>query len=775
MTLFGRVLPKVVTGNAKDVCANAEISFGIEIRSMVHRDAFATVSKFNSRRAHIRRVVPLINMTNKINASSQQSRFDPKNISESKDIDLQDLCLSIGRREILQHARFTLKSGLRYVFAGRNGLGKSTILRALAERQIPGISSKIKIVLLNQTIELEAAPINDATTVLQVVLASDKDYQKLLEDAVELSEAVRDSADSERIIRTYRRLLLRQCQQEHEAARLDAQHRSGARGALARKILVQCETSVKEAERKLGETALDLADGREIDQAIAMLETMQLALVAMGSRNIESRARAALIGLGFTDEQIDSPIVRLSGGWRTRVMLAGVLIQKADVLILDEPTNFLDLPATIWLQDFLTDELAPDTTLIVTTHDRDFADAVGERLLILRANPPYTLQTFTGTLSDYYAELRRQIQRMTKMSDALDKKKEHMESTIQRSIAAARRTGDDKKLKQAASRKKKLEERTGLEVSATGTRFKLNRDLAGFHLTARASIEVPDFDPPISMMLPAVPTQHRNGGSLASLEHVQFRYKHNKKLTLQDINLVISPGSRTGLVGLNGSGKSTLINLLTQDTSSPSSTAGIRTGILAIHSQARVAHYSQHGTSHLLAVGEKDTSMTALSYLQNLYSGISEQQIRILLSGLSLSTLAQARTPLAALSGGQLVRVALATCFLPMTPHLLILDEPTTHLDADSIVALIESLKQFEGALLVVSHDRFFMRCVVEGRPVRKAMARGQGDESEDSSDEEPGVLGTVYRLTKTSGRLIKLDGGVDEYERFTRKSSTRN
>lgn len=524
----------------------------------------------------------------------------------------------------------------------------------------------------------------------------------------------------------------------------------------------------------------------EVDAAVQMLESIQLDLDAMGSTSVEAQARKVLLGLGFSPEQIDGPMSKLSGGWQTRAALAGALIQKTDLLMLDEPTNFLDLPAVIWLQHYLNNDLAEGTTLVVTTHDRDFADGIAERLLMLKVNPPCTLETFNGTFSDHYAETRRQIRRMTKMSAALDKKKAHMESTIQKANAAAKKSGDDKKLKQAASRKKKLEERTGLEVSAKGTRFKLNRDRVGWHSSNRDAIEIPDVDPPVNMALPTFPPELRNEtGSLVSLENVTFTYKSARKPTLNNITLIIHPHSRNALVGLNGSGKSTLVNLITSDFSSPSTAPGRITagGTLTHHPSVRIAHYTQHATSKLLlhaqnhmATNPNTPPLTALSYLQSLHPNIPEQPLRALLSGLSLPSTTQSHTPLSALSGGQLVRVSLAECLLPTPPHLLILDEPTTHLDADSIVALIKALKRYEGALLVVSHDRFFVRCVVEGQSIREASHyqndTGEEDDEDDesSTDEEDGVTtskerGRVYRLTRTSGRMILLERGMDEYE----------
>ncbi|KAK5938701.1 hypothetical protein PMZ80_008893 [Knufia obscura] len=711
----------------------------------------------------------------KIVVTAQQSRFHEVDDPASKDIEVNDLSITIGKREILQHTRLVLKAGLRYVFVGRNGLGKSTVLEALAERRIPGIATNLRMLLLDQTMVENAQKGNSILagdgkdlTVLENVVASDRVRQRLLDDTASLSAVLQDGpGGTSQVVQVYRRLKLERAQRDLEEARLIAKHRSGARGSKARQVELEREAAVKEATQLADNTANEEGTD-EVDAAVSMLESLQLNLEAMGSASIEARARTAMIGLGFSVEQIEGPMSKLSGGWQTRAALAAALIQKTDILMLDEPTNFLDLPAVIWLQHYLTTDLANNTTLVVTTHDRDFADAVAERLMILRVNPACTLETFNGTLSNHDAEKRRQIRRMTKMSDALDKKKEHMQSTIQKSAAAAKRSGDDKKLKQAASRKKKLEERTGLEVSAKGTRFKLNRDLAGYHLTARGDIEIPEFDPLVTMTIPEQPPELRNPGSLVSLENVSFTYKKAKKPTLNNIDLIVQPGSRTALVGLNGSGKSTFVNVITSDFSSPSTSPGVLLGTLTLHPQARIAHYTQHETSRLLEIGQANPQLTPLGHLQARHPSIQEQPLRALLSGLSLPSQTQANTPLSALSGGQLVRVAFATCFLPTPPHLLILDEPTTHLDSDSIVALIQALKTYAGAIIVVSHDRFFVRCVVEGQSVKQASTGDDVDqeaEADSSDDEDDKPPGKVYRLTRTSGRMIELTRGMDEYE----------
>ena len=508
--------------------------------------------------------------------------------------------------------------------------------------------------------------------------------------------------------------------------------------------------------------------GSDVDQdlksGIEMLEAVRTTLEAMDAGSTELRARSVLTGLGFSEKQIGQPVSELSGGWQSRCDLACALIQQTDVLMLDEPTNFLDLPAIIWLQRYVTETLQ-GKTVIVVTHDRAFADAVADSLLLLRLNPAKTLETFNGDLTEYEAEKRRQIRRMTKMSEAQDKKVKHMETTIQKSVKAAKRTGDDKKLKQAASRQKKLDERTGLEVGLKGGRFKLNRDLAGFQLNNRADIEIPGFDPLVSITLPDQPAQLRHPGSLVSFEGVSFSYPKSGIWTLKDINLIIHPGDRIGLAGLNGAGKSTIIKLMmgAASRSGPQPSKGT----ITTHTTARISCYSQHAVEELGALGKAEPQRTALSHLSAIAGpDATEQDIRSTLARLGLKGNFASDVPLTSLSGGQRVRLALAEA-LYGSPHLLILDEVTTHLDADTITALIEALQAWEGALLVVTHDRYFMRAVVEREKIETH--HDDEEESSESEDEDEKPPGTVYRIFKAG--LQRLERGMVQYEELVEKA----
>jgi ATP-binding cassette subfamily F protein 3 len=331
---------------------------------------------------------------------------------------------------------------------------------------------------------------------------------------------------------------------------------------------------------------------------------------------------------------------------------------------------------------------------------------VAEEVIILRNQ---TLETFRGNLSLYERERWKKVKWLTKMKDAQDKQKKHIEKTIAGNVKAAKERGDDKKLKQAASRKKKLDERMGVQVGLKGGRFKLNRDLGGYHLSNRAEIEVPDFDPPAQLAFPKQPPDLRFPGALANLEKVSFAYPGRKKNPiLTDVDLTIHPGARIGLAGLNGSGKTTLVSLIMGGDDNqglvPSS------GTITRHARVRMGRFSQQSVEDISAIASSQAQLTALRHLMETAGpDIQEKDARGLLGGLGLQGQTVSDVPLVLLSGGQKVRVALAKLLWP-PPQLLILDEVTTHLDSDSIMALVLALREYEGAVLVVTHDRFFMR-----------------------------------------------------------------
>lgn len=626
---------------------------------------------------------------------------------------IKDLSISVANKELLSRTTLHLVEGRHYVLVGRNGTGKSTLLKAIGDGLIPGIPWSTQILLLGQTREndiaedLEAVSLEGAT-VLQHVVRSDRVRERYTREAKILSNAIENISDAMAPVRAYRRIQAERLALRLKEAHRIAERRSGARGKLARKELLKLEERCEDAKGKVDEEEAEVDPqqvSEETQAAADLLSGIQASLELMDAGAAEAKARKVLLGLGFKENQIEQPVSQLSGGWQTRCELACALTQYADVLLLDEPTNFLDLPSIIWLQDYINSMM--NTTILITTHDRDFGDAVAEELILLRNQ---VLETFRGNLSLYEREKHKKIQHLTKMKDAKDKQKKHIEKSIAGNIKAAKDKGDDKKLKQAASRQKKLDERWGMEVGLKGGRFKLNRDLGGYHTTARAEIEIPEFDPPVKLTFPRQPPDLRFPGALVSMENVTFAYPGKKKApTLTDVSLTIHAGTRTGLAGLNGSGKTTLVSLIAGSLVPTS-------GTISRHARVKMGRFSQQSVEEITAVAS-DPKLTALRYvMEGEGAEMEEKEARQILGSLGLHGQTVSDVPLVLLSGGQKVRVALAKLLWP-PPQLLILDEVTTHLDADTILSLIVALKEYDGALLVITHDRFFMRYVCRSLP----------------------------------------------------------
>ena len=490
-----------------------------------------------------------------------------------------------------------------------------------------------------------------------------------------------------------------------------------------------------------------------------MLADLQLQVEPSRLAENESRAKNILTGLGFSDSYMQKPVSSLSGGWHMRAALAASLLQETDILILDEPTNFLDLLGIIWLQRYLNSlQDSPSApTLILVSHDRDFTTLCTD-LLILKDKQ---LTYFHGDLPTYEASQSERKLWLTKMKEAQDKQKSHIEKSIAANKAAGKANDDQNKLRQAKSRQKKLDDRWGLQVSAKGGRFKLNRDLAGYHLTARDEVDIPPEQRPVVIALPE-PPELRFPGSLISLDKASFRYSKKSPAVIENVSLVVGMGDRIGILGLNGAGKSTLIKLLVEE-------ARPTSGSVTTHPRLRLGYYSQHAVETLQAMGREEPGLTALSLLTRETDGaLAEGELRSLLGQLGLPGRIASDVPVAKLSGGQLVRCELARLFW-RRPHCLVLDEVTTHLDYETVTALREAISDWEGAVVVVSHDRWFVRGAVEGQVEEDE--GGSADDSLDGDEESPRKR-SVYRLK--GGKMNLLENGVDDFERVMEKRVTK-
>ncbi|KAF5023671.1 hypothetical protein F66182_4237 [Fusarium sp. NRRL 66182] len=664
--------------------------------------------------------------------------------------------------EILAGAKLRLKEGQRYALVGRNGTGKSTLLKAIAEKLIPGIPEETRIAILQQTKLTDETPdgksnseSGDEASVLEQVIekatAKHAIEQDIKDIYLDLSEGI-NASDPFSPVRAFRRLRHQKHQERLFRLDKDARLRSGARGMQARKALTAYEKVVAESDDLLGQSNKDISPEAlqaETQEAVDMLADLQLQVDPARVAETESRAKRILNGLGFSDALIQEPISSLSGGWHMRASLATALVQETDILILDEPTNFLDLLGIIWLQRHLQslEETENPPTLILVSHDRDFI-SLCTHLLILKDKQ---LTYFHGHLPTYESSQSERKQWLTAMKEAQDKQKAHIEKSIAANIKAGKANDDTNKLRQAKSRQKKLDNRWGLQVSAKGGRFKLNRDLVGYHLTARDEIDMPPEDRPVVVTLPE-PPDLRFPGALLSLENVAFRYSSKTPLVVQDVTLSVGMGDRIGVLGLNGAGKSTLIKLLVEERRPTS-------GTLTTHPRLKLGYYSQHAVEALQALGRAEPTLTALALLTREVDGQrTEGDLRGLLGELGLPGRIASDIPLCKLSGGQVVRCELVR-LLWRRPHCLVLDEVTTHLDYETVTALREALRDWEGAVILVSHDRWFMRGVVEG-------AMEDDDETDQDDDDGDAVRRRiVYRLK--GGKMNTLERGVDEFEQL--------
>ena len=365
-----------------------------------------------------------------------------------------------------------------------------------------------------------------------------------------------------------------------------------------------------------------------------------------------ARAAKLLNGLGFAQEEHTRPVKSFSGGWRMRLNLAQALICRADLLLLDEPTNHLDLETVLWLENHLA---SLPCTQIIISHDRDFLNATTTHTIELSQQK---LTQYGGNYDFYQAE---RAQRLAQQQAAYVKQQaqiKHLQSFIDRFKAKAT------KAVQAQSRMKAL--------------AKLER-IAPAHLDSEFSFEF------------ANPTHLPN--PLLKLDHADLGYGDNT--VLHDITLSLESGARYGLLGVNGSGKSTFIKAL----------AG-KIDLLSRSEKLNIGYFAQHQLDTLRA------DQSPVWHIQQLSPEVREQEIRNFLGGFNfVGDMAVQKTE--PFSGGEKARLALAM-IIWQKPNLLLLDEPTNHLDLDMRHALTLALQSFQGALIVVSHDRSLLEATTD-------------------------------------------------------------
>ncbi|MDO5679308.1 MAG: ATP-binding cassette domain-containing protein [Pelistega sp.] len=420
----------------------------------------------------------------------------------------------------------------------------------------------------------------------------------------------------------------------------------------ARDFVIDGDSTLRQLQAQ--RQAVDETDG----QAIAELEH---ALTEAGVWTASSRAEQLLAGLGFTPEQWNQAISSFSGGWQMRLALARALMKPSDLLLLDEPTNHLDLDAMLWLEKWLN---AYPGTVVLISHDTEFLEAVARTILNFESQQ---LIRYKGGYESFLNQKAERIRQQQISIDRQARETQRLQGFIDRFKAKAT------KAKQAQSRVKALARM---------------QTLAPIQAESSISIRIPD---PVHMPDP-----------LIVMDNLSVGYVANGKQTpiVTNINLILRGGARIGVLGVNGAGKSTLIKTIAGELEALSGQFNPSKGLA-------IGYFAQQQLDML------DLQATPLLHLQRIAGpAVREQELRNYLGSFGFSG-DTVNSPVAPFSGGEKARLALSL-IVWQKPNLLLLDEPSNHLDVQTREALATALAEFDGSVLMVSHDRHLLRTTVD-------------------------------------------------------------
>ena len=380
-------------------------------------------------------------------------------------------------------------------------------------------------------------------------------------------------------------------------------------------------------------------------------------LIAIDAHAAPARAARILVGLGFDEDMQHRPLDSYSGGWKMRVALAALLFSEPDLLLLDEPSNHLDLEATLWLESFLKSYRA---TMVVISHERDLLNNVVDHILHLEGGKT-TL--YPGGYDAFERQRTERLAQLASARAAQETQRAKLQDYIARNSARASTA------KQAQSRAKMLQKMQPIAAVAEDPSLSF------------------DFPSPDALKPP-----------LVTLDMAAVGYQANTPI-LRKLNLRLDPDDRVALLGRNGNGKTTLARLIAAQLPAME-------GAIAASGKMRVGYFTQY------QVEELDRDDTPLEHMTRMMKGASPGAVRAQLGRFGFSG-NKATTQVGKLSGGERARLALALITRD-APHMLILDEPTNHLDVDAREALVQALNAYDGAVVIVSHDRHMIELTAD-------------------------------------------------------------